>query len=88
MDCRGFGITSLRGIPRASRYGNSSLSSRKLRIPRRPTLLLILMISKASNISYDWSHVKVRGLERHSPILMFHVKNVEIIACAWICNGR
>jgi len=30
----------------------------------------------------------VRALGRHSLILMFHVKNVGIFACACICNGR
>jgi hypothetical protein len=29
----------------------------------------------------------VRALGRHSPILMFHVKNLGIIACACRCNG-
>jgi hypothetical protein len=30
----------------------------------------------------------VSALGSHSPILMFHVKKVGIIACGWICNGR
>jgi len=51
-------------------------------------LLLILTIGKTLNILYDWSRVKVRALGRHSPIVMFHVKNGGIIACACICNGR
>jgi hypothetical protein len=50
--------------------------------------LLILTISKASNILYDQSTVKVRALGRHSTILMFHIENVGIIACPWLCNGR
>jgi len=50
VDCRGYGTPSLRGIPLASWYGNASLSRRKMRIPRRRTLLLILTISKTSNI--------------------------------------
>jgi len=53
-----------------------------------PTLLLILMISKTSNISYNRSRVKVKALGRQSLILMFHVKNVGLIACACICHGR
>jgi len=88
LDCRGYGTPSLRGIPLASWYGNASLSRRKLRIPQWRMLLLILMISKTSIILYDWSWVKVRALGRHTPILMFHVRNVGIIACTCICNGR
>jgi len=88
VHCRGYGTPSLSGIPLASRYGNASLSRRKSKIPRRPTLLLILTISKTSNISYDRSRVKVRTMGRHSPILMFHLKNVGIIACACIFNTR
>jgi len=61
LDCRGYGTPSLRGIPLASRHGNASLSRWKLRIPRRPTLLLILTISKTSNISYDRSRVRMRA---------------------------
>jgi hypothetical protein len=30
----------------------------------------------------------VKSLGRHGPILMFHVKNVGIIACACTCNGK
>jgi len=51
-------------------------------------LLLIRTISKTSDISYDRSLVKVWALGKHSQILMFHVKNVGMIACACICNGR
>jgi len=68
MNCRGYGTPSLRGIPLASRYGNASHSRRKLRIPRRPTLLLIPTISKTSNIPYDQSRVTVSAFGRHSPI--------------------
>jgi hypothetical protein len=78
----------LRGIPLASRYGNASLSRGKLRIPRRPTLLLILTIRKTSNISYDRRRDRVRALGRHHPIWMFDVKTVGIISSACICNGR
>ena len=52
------------------------------------THLLILTISTTSNISYDRSCVKVKAFGMHSPILMFHVENVGINACAYICNGR
>jgi len=38
-------------------------------------------------MTYGWSHVKVRPVGRHSPILMFDVKNVGIIACACICKA-
>jgi len=59
-----------------------------VRIPKRLTHLLILTISKTSNILYDQSRVKVRALARHSPILMFHVKTVGIIACACLRDSR
>jgi len=88
LDCRGYGTLSLRGIPLANLYRNASPGRRKLRIPRRPTLLLILTISKTSNISYDWSRVRVRALGMHSSIYMFHVRKVGTIACACIWNGR
>jgi len=68
LDCRGYGTPSLRGIPPASLYGNASLSRRKLTIPQRPTVLLILTISKSLNFSYDRSRVRVWALGRHSPI--------------------
>jgi len=88
VDCRSYGTPFLRAIPLASRYGNVSRSRGKLRIPPRPTLLLIVMISKTSNNSYNRSHVRVRALGRHSLILMFDVKNVGIISSPCICNGR
>jgi hypothetical protein len=59
--CRGYGTPSMRGIHFANQYGNTSFSRRKLRIPQRPTLLLILTISKMSNILNDQSRVKVRA---------------------------
>jgi len=68
LDCRGYRTPSLRGIPLASQYRNASLSRRKLRIPQRPTLLLILTISKTSNILYDWSCNRVSALGWHNPI--------------------
>ena len=68
LDCTVYGTPSLRWIPLVSWYGNASLRMRKLRIPCRPTLLLILMISKTSNISYDQSHLRVSALGRHIPI--------------------
>jgi len=52
----------------ASRYGNASPSRGNVRIPQRPMLLLILTISKTSNISYDRSRARVRSLGRHIPI--------------------
>jgi hypothetical protein len=88
MDSRGYGTPSFRAIHLASLYKNVSLSRCKMRIPRWPTRLLIVTIRVTSNISYDQSRVKVRALGRHSPILMFHVNNVGIIACACICNSR
>jgi len=51
MDCRGYRTPFLRAIPLTSQYRNVSLSRWKLKIPRRSTLLLILIISKTSNIS-------------------------------------
>jgi len=68
LDCRGYGTPSWRGIPLASQCGNASLSWRKLWIPWRPSLVLILMISKTSNNSYNGSCVRVRALGRHIPI--------------------
>ena len=59
-----------------------------MRIPRRPTLLLILTISKTSNISYDRRGDRVRALGRHHLIWIFDVKTVGIISSASICNGR
>jgi len=88
FDCRGYGNPSLRGIPLANQYGNASLSRRKLRIPRRPTLYLILTISNTSNILYDWRRVRVRALGMHSPMQMFDIEKVGTIACACICNSR
>jgi len=68
LDCRGYGIPSLRGIPLASRYANASLAMGKLRNPQWPTLLLILTMRKTSNTSYDQSCVRVSALGRDSPI--------------------
>jgi len=68
LDCRRYGTPSLRGIAIASRYGNASLSRGQLRMSRGPTLLLILTISKSSNIVYDWRFFRVRAVGRHSPI--------------------
>jgi len=68
LDCRGYGTPSLRGIPLSSRYGNVSLTTQRLRIPRRPLLLLILTNSKTWNILYDQICVRARALGRHSPI--------------------
>ena len=51
-------------------------------------LLLILTISKTSNISYDRRRDRVRAWGRHHPIWMFDVNTVGIISSACICNGR
>ena len=59
-----------------------------MRIPRSPTLSLILTIIKTSNISYDWTRVRVKALGSHYPIWMFDVKTVGILSTACICNGR
>jgi len=88
LDCRGYGTPSLRGIPLASCYENTSLSRGKLRIPRKPTLLLILTISKTSNISCDQRRDRVRAFGRQHPIWMFHVETVGIISSPCICNSR
>jgi hypothetical protein len=88
MDCRGYGTLSLRGIPLARRYGNASLSRGKLRIPRRPTLLLILTIRKPSNISYDRRRDTVRALGMHHLNWMLDIKTVGILSSACICTGR
>jgi len=88
LDCRGYGTPNLRGIPLASLYRNASLSKGMLTIPARPTLMLILMISKTWNISYDWSRGRVRALGRHSPKMIFDVKNIAMISPAWICTRR
>jgi len=85
LDWRGYRTPSVRGIPLASRCRNASLSRGKLRIPRRPTLLLILT---TSNISYDQRRDRVRALGRHHPIWMLDLKNVGILSSACICNGR
>ena len=86
--CRGYRTPSLRGIPLASRYGNASLSRGKLRIPRRPTLVLILTISKSRNISYDWRRDRAGALERYHPILMFNLRTVGILSSACTYNSR
>jgi len=85
LDCRGYGTPSLRGIPLASWYGNASNSRGKLRMPRRPTLLLILT---TSNISYDWWRDRVRALGRYHPIWMFDFQKVGILSSACKCNSR
>jgi len=88
LDCRGYGTAVLRGIPFASWYGNTSHSMGKLITPWRPTLVLILTITKTSNSSYDWSRLRVKTLGRHYPTWMFDVKTVGIMSSASICNGR
>jgi hypothetical protein len=88
LDCRGYGTPSLGGIPLASQYRNASLSRGKLRISRRPTLVLILTIRKTSNISYNQRRDRVWASGMHHPIWMFEVKTVGTISSAWICNGR
>jgi len=88
LDCRGYGTLSLRGIPLASQYGTVYLSRGKLRIPRRPMLLLILTISMTSNISYKQRGLWVKALGRHYPIWMFDVKSIGIVSSACIYKGR
>jgi len=88
MDCRGYGNPSLGEIPHTSRYRNTSLSRWTLIVPPRPAFLLTLTTSMTSNISYDRSPVRLAALGRHSPIWMFHVRDVGIITSACICNGR
>jgi len=88
LDSRGDGTPSLRGIPLASWYRKVSLSRRKLRIPRRTTLLFILTINNTPNISYEWSCVRVRPLGKHFLIYIFDVKMVGITCSPCICNSR
>jgi len=76
VDCRGYRTPTLSGIPLTSRYGYASLSGGKLSIPTRTKLLLILTISKTSNISYDRRCDRVRALGRHHPIWYFDDKTV------------
>jgi len=78
----------MRGIPRASQYGDASPSRGKLRIPRRPMLLLIPTISKTSNISYGRQCDGVKALGRHRPIRMFDLEIAGIIFSACVCNSR
>ena len=52
------------------------------------THLVILMISKTSNISSNRSRVKVMAVGKHSPIYMFDIQNFGIIAYECTCNGR
>jgi len=68
LDCRGYWTPSQGGISLASWYRNVSLSRGELVIPWRASLLLILTISKTSNISYGRSRGRVRDLVRHCPI--------------------
>jgi len=88
FDWRGYKTTSLRGNPSACRERTASLSRGKWRIPRTPTLWLIMTIDKTLNISYYWSRVRVRSVGRHSPILMLDVKNAGKFSSACSCNGR
>jgi len=88
MDCRGYATPSLGGIPLASWYQNASLSRGKFRIPRRPTLLLILTISKTWNISYDRRRDWVGALGRNHPIWIFDGNTKGILSSACICNSR
>jgi hypothetical protein len=88
LDCRGYRTRSWRGMPLVSRYGNEARSRGKLRIARRPMLLLSLTIRKTSNMSYNRRRDWVRAVERHHPICLFKVKTVGIISSACICNGR
>jgi len=62
LDCRGYGTPTLTGIPAAIGYQNASHSMEKLRIHQWPTIWLFLIITKTSNILYDWSCVWVSAL--------------------------
>jgi len=57
-------------------------------MPRGPTLLLILEISKTSIISYDRSRERESAEGMHHRIWMFDVKTVGMISSAFLCNGR
>jgi len=87
LDCRGYETPCLRGIPLASRYRNASLCSGKLRIPWRPMLLLILTISKTSNISYNRRRDRVRVVGRDHLVWMFDIMTIGMISSECICNG-
>jgi hypothetical protein len=62
VDCGGYGTLFLTAMPLASWCRKVSLCRGKLRIAQRAAQLLFL------NVLYDWSHVRVRALERHSAI--------------------
>jgi len=88
MQCRGYRTPSISGIPLACRYGNASLSRRKLIIPWMPTLLFIQAFRNTSNISHNWSSVRTRALGKHIPICTFDAKKWRILSSSCICNGR
>jgi hypothetical protein len=71
----------LRGIPLASRLGNASLSSGKLRFPQRPMLVMFL------NNLYDRGCARVWAFRMHSLIEIFDIENVGIISSLCISNG-
>jgi hypothetical protein len=83
VDCRGYVTPSLRGIALVNRYGKASLSRQKLKTPQRPMHLLNVMMSKTSNISYDWRSIRVRALGRIIQILIFDFK-AGIIPSAYL----
>jgi hypothetical protein len=87
-NCRGYDTPSLRGIPFASQYAYVSLTRGKMKISRRSKPMLVLTISKISNISYDQSHVWVRAWSTHSLIQMSNIKHVAIMSAASIFNDR
>jgi len=84
LDCTAYGTPYVWEIPLTSRYGNASLTRGKLRIPCRPTLLLILTIGKTLNISYNRRRENVIALRRPHPIWILKAMTVGIISSAWI----
>jgi hypothetical protein len=87
MDCSDIRTPSLRGIPLAREYKNAALFRGKLGIPQLPTLLLIVIISKVSNISHNRQSVRVKVLVRHNLIWMFKIRNIGIRSSASMCNS-
>jgi hypothetical protein len=88
LNCTVYRTPFLRGISLPSLYRNMTLRRRKLRIPRRPMPVLILTINKTFNVLYERSCVSVWPMGIHSPIYMFDINTVGIIACSCISNTR
>jgi hypothetical protein len=58
------------------------------KISQTPIRLLSMVISKACNISYDWSRVRVRPLGMHHSIWMCDVRTLGLISSAGIYQSR